>query len=281
MINKLFNMDKFTLECIKIANVDTTENFLDGNINKQKVYRNYIFNKESVLQRITLFENYTTKEYEAKYFLQDIAYTYKMMNEDKNDLLMFMETIKHEEQNIIKIFAISSYDCFNPNLRVEIEIKLNETGGLANEIMSLNKIKNILNNGDFTSDRIMILSDKKYDFMDTLFNNSKLRMESMQYMSKKDMKSLFKNTKPFVQSHAMARYLISSCIVFTIGLGVLTQVFEASSYMESLHENKISNFNSQTISKKEELKQLRIKQEKLFMENSKKMISFIPGKDEV
>lgn len=274
MINKLFGLNTFSTESIILADAMETSEFLDTNINKTFVSRDYKYRKEEKLEKITLFKKYEGKEYEGKYFLQDIAYEYRLKNRKNDDLLLFLEDIEDNGVKKLRILAISTFGCFDKNLSIDKTIKKEEDGSFSQREIS--KIKNILNNADFTCDRVVIFSDGKNEHIDKIINESRLRLKKVKYLTQKEIFAFFKTLKPFEKSDVLKIYLIGTAFAFAGFLVVLGMLFESDGLKE-LHENTMTNLGSDLVKKDAEFKKVLKTQERLFMETSNPKVKFIPG----
>ena len=207
------NKMSFSLEDIIIADIMDRDTYLDTEHTKNAVSKSYTIKKDNKIEKIILFDEYIGSNYSGKYFLQDLAYQYKIKHSNSNDLLMFVEKNPLKSGvDAYTLFAITSYDCFNENLVVKIEFELNSNEEITTVVK--NKLKNILNNGDFSCDALVIISNQKIEIIEKLIKDENLRIQSenIRYMSTKEISSLFKSSTPFQKGNALQVF---------IGLGLL------------------------------------------------------------
>ena len=274
----ILDIKSFSTEDIIVSTAMGTDEFLDTNINKTYVSRHYKFKKEDSVQKVTLFQNFSSKEYEAKYFLQDIAYEYRLKNKKRDDLLLFLEEIEEEGLQKLRLLAISTFGCFDSNLCVDVKIDFESDGSISKRGQF--KIKNILNNADFTCDRVVVFSRKNFPFVDEILKGSRLRITEIVYLTDKEIFRFFKGVKPFVKSKALLRYLVSVTAGFIGLMFILNFMFDSEdSALKDLHDNVMKNHDTNILAKKSEYKKVLKMQEQLFLDTTRTMRPFVPGKD--
>lgn len=270
------NRLNFSLEDIKIASVMPREEYLDTEHKRNAVSKHYSYRKNNAIEKMVLFDEYSGRSYAARYFLQDIAFTYRSITKNKDDLLLFIEKFEEKEFDKYKIFAISTYDCFNDNLYVEFEFTLNHQDGISSR--DVKKIENILNNGDFVNDRVVIVSNSKVEFIDEIISKSALRLKSdhIVYLDKREITALFLKVTLFKKSNSLRNFVIVNIIVLVVGLGLTNTLFDSGGYMKQTHENTLFSKEEKVSHIKSEIEKLKIKQERLFLDTTNYMIKFDP-----
>lgn len=270
-------MFEFSIEDIKIGSVMARDNFLDTEHKRTAVSREYHYSVNGVKERLFLYDEYKYgEEYEGKYLLQDIAYSYKKINKQNDDLLLFIQKKITGDNVAIKLFAISTYNCFDDTLNVEIDILFNEKDGIGEK--DINKIKNIMNIADFVNDKVVVFSDDKYDFIDEVVKSSRLRIKDkdITYLSNEEMKKFFTKIEPFKKSNSLRNFLITSVGVFVLFLIILGSVFEVDDYSKKHWEKKLGQKKNEIVQKQRNIEKLKIERRALVLERKAVKRKFNP-----
>ena len=271
-------MFEFSIEDIKIGSVMAHDKFLDTEHKRTAVSREYHYSVNGIKERLFLYDEYKYgDEYEGKYLLQDIAYSYKKLNKQSDDLLLFIQKKIVGDNVAIKLFAISTYSCFDDTLNVEIDILFNKKDGIGEK--DINKIKNIINIADFVNERVVIFSDEKYDFIDEVIRDSKLRIKEkdIKYLSKEDIKRFFIGIKPFKKSNSLRNFLLFSAGVFIIFLIILGSLFEVDDASKKHWEKKIVQKQNEIVQKQKNIEKLKIERRALVLERKAVKRKFDPN----